>query len=572
MKKIIFLTIILLAGLFYSCKNDWFEIKPKGQGSPETLTSKIGIDYLVTGAYAVVDGTHVGGGDGVVWASAVSNWVWGSIASDDAYKGSDYGDQATINPVEGFFADADNGYVDNHWEGLYDGVVRTNDILKYLPGTEDMSETEKIEAEAQAKFLRAHFYVELTLVHGKVPYIDENTETPKAVANDHLLWPEIEADMKFAAENLPESWGDVGRATRWAAKTYLGRIYLLQGKYSEALPVLDDVYTNGPFELMESYEQNYMIAYNNNKESIFEIQYAANDGADGSPNAGWGDALNFPHGVAGMGTCCGFFQPTHSLVSAYRVGDDGLPLLDDTYTEDDILPYDPDITDDTDITYTDPVDPRLDHTVGRPGIPFLDWGVQVGDGWIRDVSNGGPYLYKKNMFKKSEKGLATTTGWATGVNPNNFRKFRLGHVILWLAECEAQVGTLQRATDLVNEIRNRAKGSNVVTLDDGTPAANYLVEPYDDIFESKEYAMKAIELEQRLEFAMEGLRFFDLVRWGMVDDVMNNYLDVEGTRMAHLSGKSFVAGKHENWPIPQTQIDLSVDESGASVLKQTDGY
>lgn len=572
MKKIIFLTIILFVGVFYSCKNDWFEIKPKGQGSPETLTSKTGIDYLITGAYAVVDGTHVGDGDGAVWASAVSNWVWGSVASDDAYKGSDYGDQATINPVEGFFADADNGYVANHWQGLYDGVVRTNDILKYLPETEDMNEIERIQAEAQAKFLRAHFYVELTLVHGKVPYIDENTEEPKTVPNDHLLWSEIETDMKFAAENLPGSWSEVGRATSWAAKTYLGRIYLLQGKYNEALPVLNDVYTNGPFELMESYEQNYMIAYNNNEESIFEIQYAANDGADGSPNAGWGDALNFPHGVAGMGTCCGFFQPTHSLVSAYRVGEDGLPLLEDIYTEDDILPYDPDITDDTDITYTDPVDPRLDHTVGRPGIPFLDWGVHVGEGWIRDPSNGGPYLYKKNMFKQSEKGLATTTGWATGVNPNNFRKFRLGHVILWLAECEAQVGSLERATNLVNEIRNRTKNSNVVTFEDGTPAANYLVEPYAEVFESKEFAMKAIQHEQRLEFAMEGLRFFDLERWGIIDEVMNNYLDVEGTRMVHLEGKNFIAGKHEKWPIPQTQRDLSVDDTGNTVLDQTEGY
>ena len=571
MKKIIFLTIIVFAGLFYSCKDGWFEIKPKGQGSPETLTSKTGINYLLTGAYAVVDGTHLGT-DGAVWASAVSNWVWGSVASDDAYKGSDYGDQATINPVEGFFADADNGYIANHWQGLYDGVVRANDVLKYLPDTEDMSETEKTEAEAQAKFLRAHFYVELTLVHGKVPYIDENTEEPKTVANDHILWPEIEDDMKFAADNLPDSWGDVGRATAWAAKTYLARIYLLQGKYSEALPVLNDVYTNGPFELMESYEQNYMIAYNNNKESIFEIQYAANDGADGSPNAGWGDALNFPHGVAGMGTCCGFFQPTHSLVSAFRVGADGLPLLNDEYSADDILPFDPDITDGNAISYSGPVDPRLDHTVGRPGIPFLDWGVQVGEGWIRDPSNGGPYLYKKNMFKQAEKGLATTTGWATGVNPNNFRKFRFGHVILWLAECEAQVGSLERATNLVNEIRNRAKASNVVTLASGAPAANYKVEPYSQTFASKEIAMKAIQQELRLEFAMEGLRFFDLVRWGIADEVMNNYLDVEGTKMVHLNGKSFVAGKHEKWAIPQTQMDLSVDETGKSVLTQTEGY
>ena len=571
MKKIIFLTIILFAGLFYSCKNDWFDVKPKGQASPEALTTKIYIDYLLTGTYAVVDGTHLGT-DGAVWASAVSNWVWGSVASDDAYKGSDFGDQATINPVEGFFPDADNGYVANHWQGIYDGVVRANDVLYYLPDIEEMNEAEKIEVEAQAKFLRAHFYVELTMVHGKVPYIDENTETPKTVPNDHLLWPEIEADMKFAADNLPDSWGDVGRATSWAAKTYLGRIYLLQGKYTEALPVLNDVYTNGPFELMESYEQNYLIAYNNNKESIFEIQYATNDGAEGSPNAGWGDALTFPHGVAGMGTCCGFFQPTHSLVSAYRVDDEGLPLLDDTYTADDIIPYDPNIADDEDIQYAGTVDPRLDHTVGRPGIPFLDWGVQVGEGWIRDVSNGGPYLYKKNMFKQSEKGLATTTGWATGVNPNNFRKFRLGHVILWLAECEAQVGTLERATNLVNEIRNRAKDSHVVTLNDGTPAANYMVEPYPETFASKEIAMKAIQHEDRLEFAMEGLRFFDLVRWGMADDVMNNYLEVESTKMSHLGGKTFVAGKHEHWPIPQTQRDLSVDDTGTTVLTQTDGY
>jgi hypothetical protein len=568
MRKIIF-TFIIVAGIISSCSDGWFEAKPKGQASAENFNNKEGVDALLTGAYAVVDGTSLL--DGKVWASAVSNWVWGSVASDDAYKGSDYSDQATINPIEGFFVDAANGYVDDHWEVLYDGVVRTNDVLKALALAQDMTDTEKQEAEAQAKFLRAHYYVELTMVHGKVPYIDENTEEPKTVPNDHLLWPEIESDMKYAAENLPENWDEVGRATRWAAKTYLARIYLLQGKYTEAKPLLEDVYSNGPFELMESYEQNYMIASRNNKESIFEIQYTTNDGATLSVNGGFGDALNYPHGVAGMGTCCGFFQPAHSLVSAYRVDADGLPLLNDTYSVDDILPYDPNVGDANDITYTGPVDPRLDHTVGRPGIPFLDWGIHQGNGWIRDPSNGGPYLYKKNMFKKSEKSLAAQTGY-TGVNPNNFRKFRLGHVILWLAECEVQVGSLDRAASLVNEIRNRAKYSNVVTFEDGTPAANYKVEPYPVPFASKEIAMKAIQHEIRLEFAMEGLRFFDLVRWGIAAEIMNNYLSVEGTRMVHLSGKTFVAGKHEIWPIPQAQRDLSVDETGQSVLTQNEGY
>jgi len=332
---------------------------------------------------------------------------------------------------------------------------------------------------------------------------------------------------------------------------------------------LDDVYTNGGFKLTKSFEENFMIVSENNEESIFEIQYAVNDGSNGSGNGGWGSALNFPYGHTG--TCCGFYQPSHSTVSAFRTdATTGLPLLDETYTVASMLPYDP--TGATVKTYAKPVDPRLDHTVGRPGIPYLDWGVQDGATWVRDLSNGGPYLNKKNMFKKAESSLATSTGWATGVNANNYRKFRKAHVILWLAECEAQIGSLAKATSLVNEIRNRAKGSNVVKLDDGTPAANYKVEPYAVTFASKEYALKAIKAECRVEFAMEGSRFFDLVRWGDAATVINNYLRVDGTQISALAGKTFVPNHHEIWPIPQTQIDISVDATGKKVLKQNSGY
>ena len=569
MKKIIYSALVIMTGLVYACSSDWLEIKPKGQADITTFSSKKGVNVLLIGTYAVVDGSHRGFGDGAVWASSVSNWVWGSVASDDAYKGSDFGDQSTVNPVEGFYADASNGYVTNHWFPFYDGIVRANDVLKALPLAADMTDADKKMAEGQAKFLRAHFYVELTRVHGKVPYIDEKTENPSVVPNDHLVWPEIETDMKFAAENLPASWSDKGRATKWAAKTYLAYIYMFQKKYDLAKPLLDEVYTSGGFTLMPSFEQNYLIANRNNTESIFEIQYAVNDGSSGSMNAGWGDALLFPQGSAGMGTCCGFFQPTHSLVSSYRVDANGLPLLDEVYSAASILPFD--ATGAT-VPYKGPVDPRLDHTVGRPGIPFLDWGVHQGNAWIRDPANGGPYLYKKNMFKKSEKSLATSTGWATGVNANNFRKFRKAHVILWLAECEAQIGSLAKATSLVNEIRNRAKASNVVKFDNGTPAANYKVEPYPTTFASKDYALKAIKEEIRIEFAMEGLRFFDLVRWGDAGPVINKYLQVEGTKMPHLTGKAFVPGQHEIWPVPQTQIDMSIDATGKKVLTQNPGY
>lgn len=569
MKKIIYSTLVILAGLVFACKSDWLEVKPKGQADISTFSSAKGVNVLLIGAYAVVDGSHRNFGDGAVWASAVSNWVWGGVASDDAYKGSNYGDQSTINPIEGFYADANNGYVINHWLPLYDGILRANDVLKAIPLAADMADADKKVAEAQAKFLRAHFYVELTRVHGKVPYIDEKTENPTAVPNNVDLWPKIEADLTFAAANLPASWSDKGRATKWAAKTYLGYVYMFEKKYDLAKAQLDDVYTNGGFTLMPSFEQNFMIANRNNAESIFEIQYAVNDGSNGSGNAGWGDALNYPYGHTG--TCCGFYQPSHSLVASYRTdATTGLPLLDETYTVASMLPYDP--TGATVKTYAKPVDPRLDHTVGRPGIPFLDWGVQDGATWVRDLSNGGPYLNKKNMFKQAEKSMATSTGWATGVNANSFRKFRKAHVILWLAECEAQAGNLARATSLVNEIRNRAKASNVVKLADGTPAANYKVEPYATTFASKDYALKAIKAENRMEFAMEGMRFFELVRWGDAAAVLNNYLPVDGTQIGALAGKKFVAGQHEIWPIPQQQIDMSLDATGKKVLTQNPGY
>ncbi len=567
-KTFLLIGIIGLLGSFYSCSKSAFDIKPKGEANVDLFKNKAGVEKLLIGTYACVDGA-VNSNVGLAWASSVSNWVWGSIASDDAYKGASVGDQSGINPVEYYNSDASNSYVANHWSTYYEAMLRANDVLKIIPQATDMTDTEKKTATAQARFLRAHFYFELTTVHGKVPYIDETTVDPAVVPNSHTVWPEMEADMKYAVENLPNSWTDKGRVTKWAAKTYLGRIYLFQQKFAEAMPLFRDVYTNGGFRLMPSYEQNFGIAYNNNAESIWEIEYAVNDGATGSPNAGWGDGLAFPHGTAGLGIQGAFYQASHNFVSAFRVGADGLPLLDDTYSADDILPYS---KTGTSVPYTKPVDPRLDWTVGRPGIPYLDWGIHAGDSWVVDYLNYGPYNYKKNMFLKSEKSFATSTGWMNGVNANNYRKFKLGHVVLWLAECEAEVGTLHNATTLVNEIRNRARKSNVVKFDNGTPAANYLVQPYAADFATKEYARKAIRMEHRLEFGMEGNRFFDLVRWGIASDVLNAYLAVEGTIMPPLTNRNFTKGKNEVWPIPQLQTDLSGKTAGKSVLIQNAGF
>lgn len=562
MKKIFLISFVMVVGFMLSCSDDFLELKPKASNSIATFYSENGVNAMLTGAYSILDGHYDNGWAFNQWGGSVSNWVWGAVASDDAYKGSESSDQQTINDIEQFNVTSSNEYLDSKWRFMYEGVSRCNAILKVLSEVTDeqVPADKKVWFEAQTRVLRAHFYFELTRVFGKVPYIDETTEAPETVPNDHLLFSEIEADLTAAIPNLKHREAEKARITKWGATAYLAKVYMFQNKHGQAKPLLESIITQGGYELMDNYQDNYMIATNNNKESILEVQYAVNDGTDGSLNGGWGDALNFPSG--GQSTCCGFFQPTRNLANAFKVdATTGLPLFG-TYN---VVGQDV-----GGVEYGGAVDPRLDHTIGRAGVPFLDWG-NMDPAWVRDPSNGGPFLYKKTLFLASEKGSKSTeTGWATGVNANNYRMIRLAHVYLWRAECAVAENDLGTAKDYVNLVRNRAKGSTVVEFSDGTPAANYKVEPYTG-FANEEEALRAIQWETRLEFGMEGHRFFDLVRWGIVADVMQNYLNTESLRQSYLVGKTFKAGTNEIWPIPQTQIDLS-SVDGSSSLTQNTGY
>jgi hypothetical protein len=249
-------------------------------------------------------------------------------------------------------------------------------------------------------------------------------------------------------------------------------------------------------------------------------------------------------------------------VNAFKTDANGLPLLD-TFNE-------TDVTSDQGLTATDPfvpyagnLDPRLDWTVGRRGIPFLDWGPHPGRAWIRDQNFGGPYTPIKNSFYKAENGtLSNTADWVTGANANNYRAVRFADILLLRAEVAVEENDLILALDLVNQVRNRADNC-VVTLPDGTPAANYVVKPY-RAFPDQAYARKAVRFERRLELAMEGHRFFDLVRWGIAAETLNAYLAKESAKRSYLNGVTFEKGKDEYFPIPQTQIDIM----GSDVLKQ----
>jgi hypothetical protein len=280
--------------------------------------------------------------------------------------------------------------------------------------------------------------------------------------------------------------------------------------------------------------------------------------------------LNFPYG-GGPGTCCGFLQPSQSLVNAYRVDEQGLPFLD-TFNDQDVkndqgLRSTDSFTPDTAL-----LDPRLDWTVGRRGIPYLDWGPHPGQTWIRDQVNGGPYSPKKNVYYKSEEGQNTDgSGWTKGFTANNYTLIRYADVLLWAAETEAQLGNLDKATEYVNRIRKRAAHpEGWVKNPDGTPAANYKIGLY-PLFPDKTSALKAIQFERKLELAMEGHRFFDLVRWGIAAQELNAYLRAESERRQYLKGATFEAGKDEYFPIPEQAIIQSAID-GVPTLQQNPGY
>jgi starch-binding outer membrane protein, SusD/RagB family len=571
-----------------SCSDTFLTRPPQGQYSPASLTNSKGIEGILIGAYGMLDGEGIGGQ--ASWENEVQNWVFGGIPSDDAYKGTDAGDQPEQSFIERYDFQATNGHIRNKWRGLYEGVARTNNVLDNLVNVKDITDARRKQIEAEAKFLRGYYHFEARKIFRYAPYIDEKVydisdPASTKIPNDKEIWPNIEADFTAAAAALPETQAEPGRPTKWAALAHLAKAYMYQGfdvatgapnaaKLQAAKTVLDQIVASGKYKLIDNFSQNFDSDTRNNAESIFEVQYAKSASDDGASTRGMGLA----HPYASPWGCCGFYQPSQNLVNAYRTDANGLPLLD-TFNDVDVksdqgvaqgAAYTPE---------TGRLDPRLDWTVGRRGILYKDFKIHNSD-FIRDQTYAGPYSPKKHVASKNNTLLGV--GWQN-LTANNYRLIRYATVLLWLAECEVEVGSLERARALVNQVRTRAanptdwvkNATPGATRDDYTvtaaPAANYVIRNYTAAWTDKVVARKAVRHETRLEFAMEGHRFFDLVRWGIAADVLNAYTAVEGNKRTYLKGVRFTKGKNEYYPVPQEAIDNS-SKAGVPTLTQNPAY
>ncbi|MEL4455339.1 RagB/SusD family nutrient uptake outer membrane protein [Lutimonas vermicola] len=557
--KIIYLFIMLVGVL--ACSDDFSEVPAYGALSDEALQNAQGVDLLLIGAYSLLDGnSNTGGSD---YARAADGW-WTDVMSDDAHKGSTNSDQPDLYAFEVMNWQTSNGYIDARWVGLFAGVNRANAVIDLI-GKLDPSEGDFSAQLAQARFLRGHFNFELQVMWGNVPYISDVNfaDVEFNQPNPGPIWDKIIDDMSYAETNLPETQDEVGRPTSWAAKAYLGKVYLHKGDTGPALAKLTEVINgNHRFGLLTEYADNFRLAGDNSDESLLAIQFTADDGL--SFNGNIGGTLNFPGPI----NCCGFYNPTQDLLNAFQTDANGLPLLD-TYNQTDVT-SDYGINSDEPFTpFAGNLDPRADYTVGRRGIEFNGYGVHPGKDWQRanfsDLS--GPYTPKKNVYQASETANQGAGGWGEQRSGVNYHIIRFADVLLMGAEAAAEENQLELATDWVNEVRRRAKNSTYVSNDGTNPAANYKIEEYPATFPNQEYAIKAVRFERRLELGMEGKRLFDIRRWGATD-IMNAYFVNEGRTITSFAGLPAPYDPHFDLsPIPLRAIDLS-----GGILTQNPGY
>ena len=563
-----------------SCNEDRFlDLKPQGSLNEDIMTSTEGADLLVNAAYAALGGPE--GQSWSVWCHPTSNWTYGEVRSDNAYKGGGgVGDLNEVHRMETFDMDATNGFLDSKWYHLYCSVQRCNSALRVLNAATDEQVNGRVSRIAEMKVLRAHYYFELSRLFNKIPYFDENVEISQYpdIPNNEFTRDEILSmlaeEMLDAAEQLPASQPEVGRIHKYIALAYAAKIKLYQAYQQdetthavtsinkellrEVVSLCDQVTVSNRYGLLDDFQGLDLVANENGKESVFAIQYSMNDGTESAGRINWSNLLNSPGGGSPYGGD-GFFLPSQDLINAYQTDANGLPdfnyqsksdyswavLNNGVYTLQNTTPN---------------VDPRLDFVVGRPTITWKTYPDKPCEGWVRDKETYGYNCAKR--FWVSPESSDMFNGWPWGASQLNWQIIRYADILLWKAEALIELNEgngLETARDLINQVRNSARHSASVKAfnDRSIYAANYLVNPYPADVWNQDYARQALRWETRLEKALEGERFFDLVRWGIVETTMNKYITAESDNRIYYANAHFTGGKDEYYPVPNNQYGFS---------------
>lgn len=563
MKKILYsvLTVLALVGTT-SCSDFLDDQKPQGVLDSDMVKDPSNVDNLVISAYAVFTTAED-------INSSFSMWNF-DVRSDDAYKGGNgTSDGDVFHQLEieqGVLTT--NWNINDMWVRLYNCISRVNSAISVLETTSDSYQL-KAQRLGEMKFLRAYAHFLLKRLYKNIPFImdanlkqeDYNTLSNTEFTNDEG-WQQIINDVEYAYSVLPVKQTDKGRPSKAAAAAFLTKAYLYKAyrqdnpktnevtsiNREDLLKVIEysnpDIYSAGGFDLEPDFHNNFRpeTQYENGVESIWAMQYSINDGTKYG-NLNWSYGLIVPNipGVTDGG--CDFYKPSQNLVNAYRTDADGHPFIDTFNNKD----YD----------LTQDADPRLFLTVGLTGLPYefnSKYMMDASATWSRSNGLYGYYVTLKQNVDPDCGYLVKGSWWGT---PMNRIVFRYADVLLERAEAYAQLNETGEAIKLVNEIRKRAKQSTgMIANYPSDYGVKFNISTYNGSY-SQEEALKIVKMERRLEMGMESERFFDLVRWGEAEKVLNKYFAEETNKCSIYGDAHFTADKNEYLPIPFSQVAAS---------------
>jgi hypothetical protein len=484
----------LLAGSMLISCNKWVDYNPKDDfkiTDQEYFKSEADYRSIAVGTYAPLQ-----------WLNQIV--PVGDIISDNSVTGGESAsDVLSLQQINNFTHTSVNGTISDLWQSCYEGINRANYMQQYKdknPSGESITFVGKDALYGEVYFVRAYYYFTLVKMFGGVPLFVDRRLTladqgtlARATAAD--VYKQIETDLTSAIAVLPSVQTEKGRATKYAAQALLGKVLLYQNKFAPAAAMLDNVITSNACSLVADFNSIFLPSGENGPESVFEIQYS-----NGSATYDWGHVTrgqgNYSvqqcgvrglNGSAAMPYNPGWSTnlPTQNLAVGYAAGDKRKAVT------------------------------VLDIEAYKTANPGLNITYQ-----IAPYQNTGLYN-QKYLPRKGE-----TSGQVELNYSNNFRTIRYADVLLMAAEAYNKSGNDVKAQTYLNLVRRRAFGD---LLHDVTATGTAL---YD-----------AILAERRLELAMEGERFFDLVRTGKAASV--------------LGPLGFVAGKHELFPIPQSEVELA---------------
>ena len=536
---------VAVSGFSFTSCDSLLDTKPQGSFTSEQIGDDEAAD-LMTSAYATLLCHYFGNNES--FAGPINNWVF-DIRSDDAQKGGgELGYEVYMHEFSIGNVQSDNPILNFKWRNNYFSISRCNTAIRALKAAGNISEENRKAYIAEMKTLRAYYYFDMYRIIKKFPYFDDNVTDPSSVSASQYTRAQIMdfivADLEEAFKDNVEKQNDPGRFNKYVAAGILARVALFNSDFALAEKYADEVIKSGQYQLYPNFLDMSKPEMNNQYESVMAVQFSSANNPD---QFNFNNCLNCTVSEGDVyGNGDDFYTGSQDLVNAFRTDESGLPYLDASKAPSGNLDR---------ADYPGNVDPRVDFTFGRIGMPWR--GYQYNEKWCRNLQNYSQFSGKK-PYPSPDSPYVTVGIVPWGASSLNYIIIRYADVLLMKAEALIEQNKdLNEARSLINQVRAKAARSvdaSYTPVDVNPMVATYLVREYGAQGWTQDYARQAVRMERRLELAMEGLRWFDLVRWGNAVETVNAYYMRESKiyqqySSAHLNEADIYC------PIPLEQAD-----------------